>query len=76
VFAGVDSHKDSLAVCLVDQTGRAHAQAAFANTPAGHRRLAAWLDRHGPATRVGVEGGANLGAGLARFVADQGVDVR
>lgn len=76
MFAGVDSHKDSLAVCLVDQTGRAHAQAAFANTPAGHRRLAAWLDRHGPATRVGVEGGANLGAGLARFLADRGLDVR
>lgn len=76
MFAGVDSHKDSLAVCLVDQTGRAYAQAAFANTPADHRRLAAWLDRHGPATRVGVEGGANLGAALARFLADRGLDVR
>jgi transposase len=76
LFCGVDSHKDTLAVCLVDQTGRPHAQASFANTPAGHRRLAAWLDRHGPATRVGVEGGANLGAGLARFLTDQGVDVR
>jgi transposase len=73
---GIDSHKDTLAACLVDQTGRRLAAAGFPNTPAGHRQLATWLDRHGPVGRVGIEGGANLGAGLARFLADQGVDVR
>jgi len=76
LFCGVDSHKDTLAACLVDQTGRRPAAAVFPNTPAGHHELATWLDRHGPVGRVGVEGGANLGAGLARFLADQGVDVR
>ena len=76
MFAGVDSHKDTLAACLVDQTGRHQAAASFGNTPSGHRQLAAWLDRHGPVSRVGVEGGANLGAGLARFLHEQGVDVR
>jgi transposase len=76
LFCGVDSHKDTLAACLVAQAGRRLAAASFANTPAGHRQLAAWLDRHGPAVRVGVEGGANLGAGLARFLADCGLDVR
>jgi len=76
LFCGIDSHKDTLAGCLVDQTGRRLAAAGFANTPAGHRQLAAWLDRHGPTLRVGVEGGANLGAALARFLHDQGVDVR
>jgi transposase len=76
LFCGIDSHKDTLAACLVDQTGRRLAAAGFPNTPAGHRQLATWLDRHGPVGRVGIEGGANLGAGLARFLADQGVDVR
>jgi transposase len=47
LFCGVDSHKDTLAACLVDQTGRPHAQASFANTPAGHRQLATWLVRAG-----------------------------
>jgi len=76
LFCGIDSHKDTLAVCLVDQTGRCLAAASFANAPAGHHQLAAWLDRHGPVARVGVEGGANLGAGLARFLRDHGLDVR
>jgi transposase len=76
LFCGIDSHKDTLAACLVDQTGRRLAAASFPNTPAGHRQLASWLDRHGPVDRVGIEGGANLGAALARFLADQGVDVR
>jgi transposase len=76
LFCGVDSHKDTLAACLVDQTGRRLAAASVPNTLAGHHQLAAWLDRHGPVGRVGVKGGANLGAGLARFLADQGVDVR
>ena len=74
MFAGVDSHKGALAVCLVDQTGRSHAQASFANTPTCHHQLATWLDRYGPATRVGVEGSANLGAALARFLAAEAVD--
>jgi transposase len=76
LFCGVDSHKDTLAACLVDQTGRQQAAASFGNTPAGHRQLAAWLDQHGPVSRVGVEGAANLGAGFARFLHEQGVDVR
>lgn len=76
LFCGIDSHKDTLAACLVDQTGRRLAAASFANTPASHRQLAGWLDRHGPVARVGVEGGANLGAALARFLADRGLDVR
>jgi transposase len=76
LFCGIDSHKDTLAACLVDQTGRHLAAAGFPNTPVGHRQLAAWLDRHAAVTRVGIEGGANLGAALARFLADQGVDVR
>ena len=72
----VDSHKDSLAACLVDQTGAQLAAATFPNTPDGHGDLLAWVDRSGQLTRAGVEGAANLGAGLARLLRDQGLDVR
>ena len=75
MFCGVDSHKDTLAACLVDQTGRRLAEASVPNTPAGYRRLAGWLAELGPVTRVGVEGTANLGAALASFLYDQGVEV-
>jgi transposase len=72
----VDSHKDSLAACLVDQTGTQLAAATFPNTPDGHGDLLGWVDRGGQPARAGIEGAANLGAGLARLLHDQGLDVR
>jgi transposase len=76
VFCGVDSHKDTLAVCLVDQAGRCLHSAEVLNSPAGHQQLLSWLHHNGPVTRVGVEGSANLGAALAHFLHDRGVEVR
>jgi transposase len=76
LFLGVDSHKDSLAACLVDQTGAQLAAATFLNTPDGHGDLLAWLGLSGQLTRAGIEGAANLGAGMARLLHQQGLDVR
>jgi hypothetical protein len=53
LFLGVDSHKDSLAACLVDQTGAQLAAATFPNTPDGHGDLLAWVGRSGQLTRAG-----------------------
>lgn len=39
VFVGVDTHKSSLAVCLVDELGRQLGVAEFRNDSAGHRLL-------------------------------------
>jgi hypothetical protein len=66
---GPGSHKDSLAACLVDQTGAQLAAATFPKTPDGRGDLLAWVGRSGQLTRAGVEGAANLGAGLARLYA-------
>ena len=52
LFLGVDSHKDSLAICLVDQTGAQLAAATFPNTPDGHGDLLAWRSEE---RRVGKE---------------------
>lgn len=55
LFCGVDSHKDTLAACLVDQTGAQLAAATFPNTPDGPGDLLAWVGQSGQLTRAGVE---------------------
>jgi transposase len=40
---GVDSHKSSLAVCVVDELGRALAARTVANSPKGHAAARAWI---------------------------------
>ena len=45
LFLGVDSHKDSLAACLVDQTGAQLAAATFPNTPDYKQAIALSADR-------------------------------
>ena len=43
MFAGMDSHKDTLAISGVDAAGRQQQAQVFPNTREGHRRLVAWL---------------------------------
>lgn len=77
MFIGVDTHKDTLASCIVDAAGRQVDQRVFDNAPAGHAELLDWAHAQSrPVVRVGVEGSANFGAGLAQFLHGQGVDVR
>ena len=65
---GIDTHKSSLAACVVDERGAAIGEAGFVNDPAGHRALAAWCRRHAAGARIGVEGSASFGAPLARHL--------
>jgi transposase len=41
---GVDSHKSSLAVCVVDELGRSLGARTFANSAKGHAAAYAWVD--------------------------------
>jgi transposase len=75
VVGGVDTHKDVHVVAAVDDMGRILGTAEFASTIGGHRALLAWLKRFGPVVRVGVEGTGAYGAGLARYLAEAGVEV-
>lgn len=72
---GVDTHKDTLAACLVDGLGIARDEREFANDPAGHTAFAAWLAEQADPVRVGVEGSSSYGAGLARHLVAAGADV-
>jgi transposase len=80
VTIGIDAHKRSLAVCLVDELGRELAAREFANEPRAHRALHAWVVKEASGERrFGVESSGWVGRGIACFLLAQGeavVDVR
>jgi transposase len=75
VVGGVDTHKEIHVAAAVDGTGRILGTKEFATTPAGHKAMLRWWARKGRLARVGVEGTGAYGAGLARFLAEEGVDI-
>ncbi len=74
MFAGVDTHKDTLAVAVIDPAGRVVTQLEVANKDSGDVRLLAVLTRHA-VTRVGIEGSGNYGWPAATYLLDHGVEV-
>jgi transposase len=73
---GVDTHKATLACCLVDELGSPLDERSFANDPAGHRALLSWSAGAGPDIRIGLEGSASFGGPAARLLVEAGRDVR
>ena len=72
VFAGVDTHKDTHTLCLLDHMGRAIGTFRFTADAKGYDALADKIG--GPATcaGVGVEGTGSYGAGLTRRLLELG----
>lgn len=75
VTGGVDTHGDVHVAAVIDSTGRILATSSFAASAAGYRGLLRWLRRHGHVAGIGVEGTGSYGAGLARYLAGEGVTV-
>ena len=75
VFAGVDTHKDVHVAAVVDERGKILDTASFDADSKGYAALAHWLEGFGRLERVGVEGTGSYGAGLARYLQDNGVEV-
>lgn len=75
VFGGVDTHAAAHVAAVCDQVGRVLGTGSFPAATAGYAGLLAWLRVHGQLARVGVEGTGSYGAGLARYLAGQGVEV-
>lgn len=67
---GIDTHKDSLAVCVVDELGNPVAERTFANDPAAHAELLSWAQAAAPGATIGIEGSSRYGAAAARFLLD------
>ncbi|WP_426594690.1 IS110 family transposase [Cellulomonas sp. McL0617] len=75
MFAGIDTHKDTLAVAVVDVLGSQLAGLEVANTEVGFAQILELLGAH-RVVRVGVEGSGNFGRAVAAHLSGRGVDVR
>ena len=75
VTGGVDTHADTHVAAVVDQVGRVLGTESFPADADGYAGLLAWMRGHGELDRTGVEGTGSYGAGLARYLAAQGVPV-
>ena len=75
VTGGVDTHRDTHVAAVVDIAGRILGADEFPSTLAGHKRMLRWMKSFGQINKIGMEGTGSYGAGLARFFADQGVDL-
>lgn len=75
VVGGVDTHADAHHVAVLDTAGRRLGDAAFPATASGYAALLTFLISFGALLRVGVEGTGSYGAGLARYLRGQGVEV-
>ena len=72
---GVDTHRDhhSFGVVAARSGGLVMVEPSLPASPDGYRRALALADAHAPGARAfAVEGTGSYGAGLARFLADQG----
>src|SRR5690606_15117640 len=76
VFGGVDTHRDTHTAATIDHLGRILGTGVFSATSTGYEELATWLASFGAVAKVGVEGTGSYGAGLARTLEADGVDVR
>ena len=64
MLAGIDTHKDTLAVAVIDDAGRPVVVTELGNTEAGFTALEQLLAEHS-VRRVGIEGSGNYGRGAA-----------
>lgn len=62
LVAGIDTHKHTHYVAILDSIGRRVADREFPTTSHGYRQLVEFLQVSGPVERVGVEGTGSYGA--------------
>ena len=75
--AGIDPHKHSLTIAVVDGRGARTNVPPFATTAQGFVDLLAWLEAMDiEIGRIGVEGANGLGRQLTQFLVQSGFDVR
>ena len=75
VTLGVDTHADLHVAAALDERGRLLDTMTLPTTSAGYQALLSWAAGFGTVDRVGVEGTGSYGAGLARWLTDQGLVV-
>jgi transposase len=74
IAVGVDSHKSSFSVGVVDEMGRKLGVHLFRNTPTGFAAAHRWIASFGPCL-IGIEGSGRYGSPLAEFLERAGETV-
>jgi transposase len=75
VILGVDTHLDVNVGAVISNSGRLLGTLTTATSARGYLELLAWARSLGCIRRAGVEGTGTYGAGLARVLRGQGIDV-
>jgi transposase len=75
VAGGVDTHCDTHTAAVIDQVGWVLGAEQFPADVAGYAALLGWMRSFGWVVRVGVEGTGAYGAGLARLLRAERVQV-
>ncbi len=75
VILGVDTHLDTHVGALIDGQGKMLGTLPTATNTSGYNQLLKWAQSFGHLQRAGIEGTGTYGAGLARFLSEQGIDV-
>jgi transposase len=75
VILGVDTHLDFHVAVAMDHMGRRLGESSVSTTVKGYEGLLCWAEGFGPLRCAGVEGTSSYGAGLARHLKSQGIEV-
>lgn len=75
VFAGADTHADTIHIAVVTEHGQDLADQEFPTTVAGYAQAISFVATHGVVQTFGIEGTSSYGAGLARAARTAGLDV-
>jgi transposase len=76
VTIGVDTHGEiHVAAAFTSDLGRPLGHLEIETTPAGYRRFLVWAKSLGDDLQFGMEGTGSYGAGLARFLREEGHEV-
>jgi transposase len=72
IIIGVDTHKHVHAAVAIDGLGTRLGAMIIPGSEKGYRTLEAWARSLGPIRAFGIEGTGSYGAGLSRFLGEQG----
>lgn len=75
VILGVDTHLDFHVAVAVDHLGRRLGESSVPTTAKGYESLLRWVEDFGPVRCAGIEGTSSYGAGVARYLKAQGIEV-
>ena len=75
VILGVDTHLDVHVAVAIDHLGRRLGELSVPTTAKGYKRLLCWVEGFGLVRCAGIEGTSSYGAGLARHLKAQGIEV-